>query len=99
MKKKAAKKKTESITAMAKAKGMKPSTVQARIRYGWSLEKALLTPVQKKKKAKPVATVKVVNDKPREEIQQPIKTDESLGWVIFVLVCAGIVGAFVALSN
>ena len=95
MKKKAIKK-PESIAALAKAKGMSPALVQNRVRRGWSLEDALITPVRKKKKIKPV---KVVNDKPRQEIPQVNKTDESFGWVIFVLVCAGIVGAFVALSN
>jgi hypothetical protein len=95
MKKKAIKK-PESIAALAKAKGMNPALVQNRVRRGWSLEDALITPVRKKKKIKPV---KVVNDKPRQEIPQINKTDESFGWVIFVLVCAGIVGAFVALSN
>ena len=95
MKKKAIKK-PESIAALAKAKGMSPALVQNRVRRGWSLEDALITPVRKKKKIKPV---KVVNDKPRQEIPQINKTDESFGWVIFVLVCAGIVGAFVALSN
>jgi len=95
MKKKAIKK-PETIAAMAKAKGINPNVVYNRVHIGWSLEKALLTPVKKRKKAKPV---KVVNDKPRQEIPQPSKTDESLGWVIFTLVCAGIVGAIVALSK
>jgi hypothetical protein len=95
MKKKAIKK-PETIAAMAKAKGISPNVVYNRTNRGWSLEKALITPVRKKKKIKPV---KVVNNKPRQEIPQPSKTDESFGWVIFVLVCAGIVGAFVALSN
>jgi len=97
MKKKAIKK-PETIAAMAKAKGINPNVVYNRVHLGWSLEKALLTPVKKKKKPQP-KPVKVVNDKPRQEIPQVSKTDESFGWVIFVLVCAGIVGAFVALSN
>jgi len=97
MKKKAIKK-PETIAAMAKAKGISPNVVYNRTNRGWSLEKALLTPVKKKKKPQP-KPVKVVNDKPRQEIPQINKTDESFGWMIFVLVCAGIVGAFVALSN
>jgi len=95
MKKKAIKK-PESIAALAKAKGMSPALVQNRVRRGWSLEDALITPVRKKKKTKPV---KVVNDKPRQEIPQPSKTDESHGWLIFILVCIAIVAGFVTLSK
>ena len=96
--KKKADKKPESISALAKAKGMKPSLVHSRIRRGWTLEEALLTPprkIAKPKKAEPT----VVNDMPTKEIESTQSHDEAMGWLIFIVVCAAIVGAFIFISQ
>lgn len=96
--KKKADKKPESISALAKAKGMKPSLVHSRIRRGWTLDEALLTPprkIAKPKKAEP----KVVNDMPVKETEKPQTHDEAMGWLIFIVVCAAIVGAFIFISQ
>jgi len=103
--KKKADKKPESISALAKAKGMKPSLVHGRIRRGWTLEEALLTPprkIAKPKKAEPKLSkeeAEIVNDKLKQEIQSTQSHDEAMGWLIFIVVCAAIVGAFIFISQ
>jgi pyruvate/2-oxoglutarate dehydrogenase complex dihydrolipoamide acyltransferase (E2) component len=85
-----------SVSQLAKQRGLNPTLVHNRMHRGWSLEKALDTPVRPRKTAKKKAKV----SKPKADPAQPQvvrttpapaqKKEESYSVVLFTLVAAAI---------
>jgi hypothetical protein len=79
--------KRKSIAAQAKAKGLKPSLVYNRLSLGWTMEKALNTPVSERHRPKK-PNVKYVeeyrsSEPSNDENFNDVKKENAMLWVFF----------------